>query len=401
MKRIALAMPLVSPLTETCAALRAFPRSAWILFFGTFINRFGSFVVPFLALYMTRQGFSVAQASLAMSAYGFGHLLASAIGGYLADRIGRRKTIALSMFSVAVTMLLLSQARSAPVIILLAGLAGLTGELYRPASSALLADLTPAGQRVTAFAGYRLALNAGWAFGPATAGFLAKKSFFWLFLGDALTSAAFGIVALLALPHGIRSKREESGWGDALKHTRHDRPFLQLLAGSWLVGLVFFQMSSTFGLQVTELGFSPATYGLLISLNGVLVVLFELPITSITRRLPARGPMTLGYALVGVGFAMIAFANDLRTLTLACAVFTFGEIISMPVASAHVADLAPVSLRGRYMGLFGFTWAFALMIGPGMGMIIFGRNPQALWLACGLVGLLAAWIVSRKITRHE
>src|SRR5262245_62411735 len=92
--------------------LRALPRGAWILFFGTFLNKFGTFVLPFLAIYMTRLGFKATEAGLAIAAYGIGSLCASFLGGTLADRIGRRKTIVLSMFSAAVTMLFLSQART-------------------------------------------------------------------------------------------------------------------------------------------------------------------------------------------------------------------------------------------------------------------------------------------------
>src|SRR5438045_9171862 len=122
-------------------------------------------------------------------------------------------------------MLLLSQARSLPAIILLTAFAGLTGELYRPASSALLADLVPAGQRVTAFSAYRMAFNAGWAFGPATAGFLAGHGYFWLFVGDAATSAAYGAVALFALPKGAQSRTTDASWGEALAVLRRDRRF--------------------------------------------------------------------------------------------------------------------------------------------------------------------------------
>ena len=115
--------------TNTIVALRAFPRAVWILFVGTFLNKFGSFVIPFLALYMTRQGFTSRQAGFAISAYGVGQLLASICGGHMADTVGRRKTIVLSMFSVAATMLLLSQARGLPAILALTFLVGLTGEL--------------------------------------------------------------------------------------------------------------------------------------------------------------------------------------------------------------------------------------------------------------------------------
>ena len=145
------------------ASLAALPRPVWLLFLGTFVNKFGSFIVPFLALYMTRLGFSVVEIGIALMAYGSGNFVASGLGGYLADRIGRRNTIAISMFSAAVSMLLLSQARTLPGFAFLAALTALTSELYRPASSALLTDLTPAEHRVTAFAGMRLAVNAGWA----------------------------------------------------------------------------------------------------------------------------------------------------------------------------------------------------------------------------------------------
>src|SRR5438309_6613713 len=211
------------------AALRALPRPAWILFLGTFLNKFGAFVIPFLVLYLKRQGYSTAEAALAIGAYGIGNLVASGLGGYLADRMGRRKTIALSMFSGAVAMVLLSQARGFYQILGLTALTGLTGELYRPASSALLADLVPAGQRVTAYAAYRLAFNAGWAFGPATAGFLAERGYIWLFIGDAATSALYGVLALIALPHGVHRQDNENNWKEGWLAIRRDRKFHQVL----------------------------------------------------------------------------------------------------------------------------------------------------------------------------
>src|SRR5437667_2180157 len=106
-----------SPHPPLMASLKALPRTAWILFLGVFLNKFGTFVVPFLTLYLTRQGYSLASAGVAIGAYGVGHLIASLLGGHLADTIGRRKTIVLSMFSAAAAMMLLSQARSLPVII--------------------------------------------------------------------------------------------------------------------------------------------------------------------------------------------------------------------------------------------------------------------------------------------
>lgn len=375
------------------SSLRALPRPVWILFLGTFLNKFGTFVVPFLTLYLTQQGYSLTAAGMAIGAYGVGHLIASLLGGHLADTIGRRKTIVLSMFSAAVAMMFLSQAHSLPIIIALTALAGLTGELYRPAASALLADLVQPGERVTAFAAYRMAFNAGWAFGPATAGFLAGHGYFWLFAGDAATSVLFGLVALFSLPRGVRSQRGEAGWNEALQAFRGDKRFHQVMIASFAIAIIFFQMSSTFGLYVTGLGFSAATYGALISLNGVLVVLCELPLTTITRRFAARNVMAAGYLLVGIGFALNLFARTVPALTGCMIVFTLGEMVAMPVSSAYIAGLAPTHMRGRYMGAFGLTWACGLIIGPAIGMKLFALEPSALWLTCGALGVLAAIII--------
>ncbi|PYJ80401.1 MAG: hypothetical protein DME22_24165 [Verrucomicrobia bacterium] len=378
-------------------SLKALPRTAWILFLGVFLNKFGTFVVPFLTLYLTRQGYSLTAAGMAVGAYGVGTLLASGLGGHLADTFGRRKTIVLSMFSAAITMMLLSQARSLSAIILLTALTGLAGELYRPASSALLADLVPAGSRVTAFSAYRIAFNAGWAFGPATAGFLAERGYFWLFVGDAATSALFGLVAFFALPRGVRSQTTESRWSDAVKVLRRDRKFHQVLLATFAVWLIFFQVFSTFGLHVTRLGFSAATYGAIISLNGVLVVLCELPLTSITRRFPARRVMAAGYLTVAGGFALNGLAHTVPALVLCMVIFTFGEMMTMPVSSAYVADLAPSHLRGRYMGAYGLVGAAAMTVGPGLGMKLFAPGSAYLWLTCGALGLVAAMVILQEV----
>jgi MFS family permease len=298
--------PEVNELEASLAQnLRALPRGAWILFLGTFLNKFGTFVIPFLAIYMTGLGYSKPQAGLAIAAYGCGVLCASILGGYLADHMGRRKTIVLSMLSGAVAMLCLSQAHSLETFGLFAALAGLTCELYRPASSALLADLVPAGQRVTAFAAYRMAFNAGWAFGPAVAGLLAKKSFFWLFLGDAATSVLFGLVAFFALPAGLRGTRASGALLDTFRLLRDNRQLRQIACAALLIGLVFVQAFSTMSLEVMQAGLSTAVYGMVASLNGGLVVLCELPLTTITKKLPARRVIAIGYVLIAAGIIFL------------------------------------------------------------------------------------------------
>jgi len=380
----------VSNRPSIASSLRSFKREAWILYAGTFINRFGSFVIVFLVLYLTSKGYSIEEAGLAVGVYGFGTLLASLIGGQLADHIGRRNTIALSMFSAAVVMMTFPVAERFVTLACLAGLAGLTSELYRPASAALLTDLTIAGQRVPAFATYRLAINLGAAFGPAVGGFLAGYSFVWIFVGDALTSAAFGVVALTALPKDRPHVHATGSMGLHFGPVLKDRGFVLFLLASLLGALVFFQYNSTFALQIKAYGFSDVVYGMLVSLNGLLVLLFELPITSLTQRPRAQTTMMLGLVMVGIGFFATGFATTILLLGFSVVLWTIGEIVFAPVASAFVADSAPDHLRGRYQGAWGVTYGLGLVLGPTIGTFVFSKNPTVLWTGCLLVSCVAA-----------
>ncbi len=370
--------------------LRSLPRPVWILFIGTFINRFGTFVMPFLVFYLTRSGYSPAQAGIAVSTYGAGHLIASFMGGQLADRIGRRNTIAISMFASTITMIALSQARTFPMILLFTLLAGSAAELYRPAAGALIGDLVPPERRVAAFGMYRFAINLGFAFGPAVAGFLADRSFLYLFLGDAATSLGYGIIALIALPHGQRSRASEEKSGEAVRHALHNKRFVLFLLSTLAVTWIEFQLHSTLPLYVQEQGFTPAAYGMLISLNGVMIVLFELAITSWTQRYAPQPLIALGYALMAIGFALTGLAHSLPALLMTVVIWTLGEMIYAPVTGAYVANLAPERYRGRYNGMWVMMWSIGMLLGPAIGTMIYERNRTMLWLTCALVGLAGA-----------
>jgi predicted MFS family arabinose efflux permease len=155
-------------------------------------------------------------------------------------------------------------------------------------------------------------------------------------------------------------------------------------------------MGSTFALHVKSLGFPSRAYGLLISMNGMLIVVFELGITQWTRRLPPRPMIALGYLLAGVGFALTGIARTLPALAATVVIWTLGEMVSSPVASAYAVQLAPERYRGRYLGLVMMMWSFGMVIGPSAGTFVFERNPAALWTACGVLGVLGAGLMLRR-----
>ena len=365
-------------------------RPAWILFAGTFINRFGTFVMPMLALYLTRSGFTIAQSGIAISAYGAGHFATSLLGGHLADRIGRRNTIALSMFASGATMLALSQARGFASIVALVFAAGLSTELYRPASSALLSDVVAPDQRVLAFGFYRFAINLGFAVGPATAGFLAERSFLYVFLGDAISSFAFGIIALVALPHGIHQSEDRETFREAFT----DRRLVVFLLASVCITWVYFQMSSTLPIHLARNGYTPSQYGMLMSINGLFVVLFEIALTLWLQRFKHVPVIAIGYALLGIGWALTGFAHTLLALAITVAIWTIAEMIFAPMASAYVTELAPERARGRYHGLHMLTYSIGMLAGPTLGALLYERSEGWLWIGCAVSGVVGAALMS-------
>jgi MFS family permease len=386
---------VIDPQEGLLRSLRALPRSVWWLFAGSFVNRFGSFVSVFLILYLVDRGYSAPAAGSVAAAYGVGGLGAAVIGGYLADRIGRRRAIALSMFSSAVTVLALSRVDGLAALWVLTALFGLTSDLYRPASAALLTDLVPSERRLVAFAGYRLAINAGFAVGPAVAGFLAERSFVWLFVGEAVTSVVLGVVALVALPEGVRTSRREETRGAGLRAVAADRSFVTFLFAVVLSGFVYWQSGAAFPLHVLDSGLSTAVYGLLIGLNATIIVVLELPLMRLVRRFPAPRVIALGVLITGIGFALTAPAHAVLPLALTVVVWTFGEMAAAPTSSAYVAELAPVRLRGRYQGAYGSTFAISHILAPVVGTSLYAWSPDGIWLICGAVSVVAAALIVR------
>jgi MFS family permease len=372
--------------------LRVLPRPAWFLIGGAFVNRFASFAVVFLVLHLTRLGNSIERAGLVVAVWGAGEVLASLAGGHLADRIGRRATIVLSMLASAAAMVAISQVHSYGGIVPIAFLAGLASEMYRPAGGALMADLVPEGQRVSAFAALRFAVNLAIAAGAAVAGFLANHSISWVFLSDAATSVLFAIIALAALPPGRRTGRDEEGDLGGYRGALRDRAFFLFLLSSMLAAFVYFQQQSTLPLHVRAAGLSNADFGLLLSLNGVLVVAFELPLSAFTMRQPVRAMIALGFLLVGLGFGLTAVAHSLAVLMLTVAIWTLGEMVGAPIGYAYVADIAPEHLRGRYQGLYGLCWSSGTVTAPALGAALFARTPTGLWMLCGALGAISAWL---------
>jgi MFS family permease len=148
-----------------------------------------------------------------------------------------------------------------------------------------------------------------------------------------------------------------------------------------------FQLHSTFPLYLQLQGYSTKIYGLLLSINGVMIVLFELALTSWTQRFDTQRIIGLGYALAAIGIAMTGLAHSILELAGTVVIWTLGEMIYAPVTGAYVTSLAPERYRGRYSGIWMLMWSLGMLLGPWLGTLIFQRKPSVLWLTCAIVGI--------------
>ncbi len=381
--------------------MRALPRVVWILFAGLFIHRFGTFVVPFLTLYLKDSGYSVGETASVFASMAIGGIGAMILGGRLTDLVGRKNTMGISLFGGAASMLLMWQAEGLYAYLISAFFVGLTHGMYHPASNSLLIDVVPQERRVTAFAVVRWGVNMGFACGMAAGGLLAEHNYAYLFIGDAVTSAAFAIIAVTMLPHGIKISRENSRWSSALRDMAKNRAFLIFFFANLLAIGSFFQWGSSVARLIGDLGYSKSVYGWLMAGNGLVIAFFEIPLSQVVRKRNPRFVIALGFLLCGIGVWGNEFANVWWIIAIALFVFTLGEMISMPVSGAYVASLAPDEMRGRYSAAVGLSWNLGHAVAPGLGLILYETVPSILWYGCLVLGCVASLLMLKAPEADE
>jgi MFS family permease len=373
--------------------LRQLPTPIWILAATTLVNRAGGFVLVFLVVYLRHLGHSPAAAGLAVSAYAAGKLAAGPLGGELTDRAGARMATALSMFGSAVTMIVLWRAGSYPLILIAATVCGLAGEAYRPAiSDAIDAAIPTSASKEThraAYSVYSGAVQLGQVAGPALAGFLAASSYAWLFVGDAATSVACGVLMLAFFPRTRRVRRAEIATTPPDLADRR-RKAGRLLVNTLLIQIVLFQAESTFPLWVTDHGWKASTYGLLLSGSAALILLLQLPLALRTARCSPPRVLAPASVLIGAGFAVLALGGTLPVLVVAVALWSIGDLVSWPVGADYLRDLAPPGRKGRWAGVRSTSYGLALLAGPALGTAAYQHSPTWVWGGCAACGLLAA-----------
>ncbi len=382
------------------------PAAIYLLALGTVVNRAGTLIVPFLAIYLTQQlGLGAPFATQAVGLFGLGGIVASVWGGHLADALGRKVVMVGSLLGSAVLMVALGHVRDpAGVLVCIVALA-VVGDMYRPASSSLIADLVPEHQRAHAYSLIYVAVNLGFSLAPVIGGALARHAFSWLFWGDAATSVLCAVFVALGIRtpppthHAQGTPQAVPPLGAALRHMRGNAAFMGFCAASFLLSLVYVQHISTLPIYARQQGVLEDVYGRAIAVNGMLIVIFQLPMAGFMTRFNKSNAMAVASVVVGIGFGLTMFVTDAWTLAGTVVVWTMGELMQAAFMQALVTSMAPETMRGRYLGVAQMTFPLANMVGSPLGGIIMaGVGASWLWGGCVVLGVVAA-VLFLRVTR--
>ncbi|MFO0583650.1 MAG: MFS transporter [Anaeromyxobacter sp.] len=375
------------------AVVRGLPRVYWTLWTGLLVNRLATFVVPFMSLYLTRErGLDAGEAGLVVSLWGLGAVAGNLLGGFLADRVGRRPTLAAGLVIGGAVAVTLGFVRDVRAVAALTCALGLFGDLYRPALQAAVADVVPPPDRVRAYALLYWAVNLGTAVGLAAAGFVAERSFAALFVLDGATSLAFAAVVLARVPEtrpAVHAAHEPALRG--LSVAFRDGHLLAFLGVNLVTLLVYFQFQVALPVDMAGHGIEPSTYGALMALNGAGVVLLQAPVLALVARRDPGRVLALAALLTGAGYAFHGVGHTPALYALGVMIWTVGEVVGEPFQASTVASLAPPDRRGRYQGALSMSWGLGNFLAPAIGGAVLARSGGGvLWGACLLLGGLAA-----------
>ncbi|WP_329328199.1 MFS transporter [Streptomyces luteogriseus] len=378
---------------ETVSGL---PREFWWLWTSTLVNRLGAFVATFMALYLTLdRGYSATYAGLVAALHGLGGVVSSLGGGVMTDRLGRRPTLLIAQSSTAASVALLGFVRDPVAIAGVAFLVGMASNASRPAVQAMMADIVRPEDRIRAFSLNYWAINLGFAVSSMAAGFIAEVSYRAGFLIEAGMTMVCAVLVFLRLPESkptataaeAAAPRDDSV---SLRTVLRDGPFMSVVGLSFLVALIFQQGAVGLPVAMGEAGFTPAEYGMAIAVNGVLIVVLQIPVTRFIEHRDPRRLLIVSSVLAGYGFALTAFAGSLGVIALTVCVWTLAEIVNAPTQTSLVVRLSPVHGRGRYQGMYTMSWSVAALVAPLLsGFVIDRFGAEWLWGLCALVGTVA------------
>lgn len=389
-----------------------YDRQVWILFAGTIINTIGgTMVMPFVSIYMyTQMNVSMTMVGLAFFIGMSLGAVASYVGGSISDRFGRKSVFVAGLAMQVAAFLLISAAIDAKVsywpLVAVLAIGQIIDGLYRPVPDIMIADVVEPGRRIGAYGLIRVGGNIGAVIGPVLGGALAlmSASYSSMFYIAALTTFIYLLVAVFLL-----RDTKPSGTGSAVRldefaRIAGDRPFLLFCLLIMVLIIPYSQMYALMSVySAAYLNMSTLEVGGIFAVSGIMVALFQFPITMVIGRYRMTSMLALASLVFAVGFGLVAVSTTLAMMYICMVIITLAEMIWVPSDATLKASLSPTDRRGQYFGFAGLISAAGYAVGPLFGGILkdsLGGNVPFMWIIIGaifLVSMAGFMLLTRRI----
>ncbi len=346
----------------------------WFLGLVMLINRAGAMILPFMSLYMTDDlGYSYSSTGIVLAAYGVGSILGSYVGGRLTDRYNYYDIQVFSLFTSGIIVLQLTWLTSFWHLIILVFGFSFIADMFRPANAVAVSAYAKKENITRSFSLMRLAINLGYSIGPAVGGFIAVwLGYRWIFVLDGVTciAAGFALVFLLPKKDAIKQKKEiqhEEKGIPALK----DSFFIKFLFCSFLYALCFFQLFNAVPLLLKDIwNYDTDLIGLIMALNGLLIVFVEVPLISeLEKKNDIFRYIIYGSFLMVISYLLLSFGIISMTIILLYTFFiSISEILALPFMMNFVVSRPSIKRQGEYTALYSIAFGFAHIIAPFVGL---------------------------------
>jgi MFS family permease len=393
---------------------REFPRDFQILMGASFIDRLGgALLFPFFGLYVTDKfDVGMIEVGIIFAIWAVTSQVGSVIGGALTDKMGRKTMVIFGLIISAMSALAMGFVNDLNLFYITVAVAGTLGDMGGPAQQAMVADLLPEEKRAQGYGVWRVVANLAVMIGPLIGGWMATSSYLSLFITDAITSTITAGIVMATLPEtkpeAAEGKEEENLVRTFIGYIKvfKDLIFMEFILAAILMNTVYVQMNSTLPVYLRDIHNSPpSTYGIILSINAGMVVVFQFWLTRKVASIPPMLVMALGTLFYLVGFGMYGFVSGFFMFTFAMVILTIGEMILIPVAQALVAQFAPEDMRGRYMAVYGIAWSIPFAIGPYLaGLVMEKIDPNWVWYGSAVVCVFAIlgflrlqWAAGKKL----
>lgn len=381
---------------------KGFSREIWILTLVTFINRAGTMVLPFLSKYLHEDlHFSLDQVGTIMVFFGFGSMLGSWLGGKLSDKIGFYKIMIFSLLVSGLMFFGLRYVTSFEGLCISIFILMTIADMFRPAMFVSIGAYAKPENRTRALTLVRLAINLGFAAGPALGGLIIMsigyKGLFWV---DGITCIAAILIFWLKVKEKKKSTYlDKEHPGDVLiESVFKDKIYWLFLASTLIVGIMFFQLFTTIPIyHRTQFGLTELQTGLLLTLNGVLVFFLEMPIVNYIEKnkIDKLKVIILGCFLMTISLFLLLINAWAGILIIMMLFMTFAEMFNFPFSNAFAMSRAPKHQQGRYMAIFTMSYSLAHILSAKVGMAIIDNKKygyQGNWLFMGTLGFIGTLI---------